>query len=88
MQNELTQFCVEGPCPDDTPTNYDRIAASPESLAEFVRQWQSRDPSVLWCKGAHGCANMLDDLDFECTDDMYTGCIVDWLNSPAEGSAE
>jgi hypothetical protein len=54
--DKYTSYCVEGPCPDDTPTNAQRIRGmSDEELAEFLweqngsnRYWKSVDKYVDW----------------------------------------
>jgi hypothetical protein len=38
---EVAEYCVEGPCPDDTPTNADRIRSmSDEELHCFLLGFQ------------------------------------------------
>lgn len=37
--NEVTAYCVDGPCPDEVLTNADRIRAmSDEELLEFLKK--------------------------------------------------
>lgn len=78
-----TSYCVEGPCRHDKPSNADRIRAmSDEELAKAIVEWQKTDPSIKWCKDDYGCAALGE--DFECTDELQTGCILRWLSQPAE----
>ena len=70
-------YCVQGPCPDETLSNADRIRAmSDEELAEFISRIEIGDfgPQVYgrtfcdMCKG-----------QYECDD-----CRLWWLQQPAE----
>ena len=68
-------ICVMGPCPNETPSNADRIRAmSDEELAEFLCDFRACDADEHPCNG--------------CKAEKYcraghTGTI-DWLKQPAE----
>ena len=67
-----TSYCVEGPCPYDTPTNADHIrAVSDEELAEFAIM-----SSKFFCtrKEPAPCEKPM-----SCTE-----CALDWLRQPWE----
>lgn len=62
-----TSYCVDGPCPDDMPTNADRIRGmGDEELAEFLQK--------VKCRGAaaEACDAFWEDTSFE----------IDWLQQP------
>lgn len=68
-------YCVEGPCPYETPSNADRIRdMSDEELAEFLCSFRSCDADNHPCNG--------------CKAEPYcrTGHngMIDWLRQPAE----
>ena len=68
--NEVTAYCVDGPCPDEVLTNADRIRAmSDEELADFLDKCEAmgyQDSSIARDKIGN-CVNMLE-----------------WLRQPAE----
>lgn len=67
--NTFTSYCVDGPCPDDTPTNADHIRGmSDEELEDGMRKigFGYRP----WC--ALSCV------------DNCNRCLLDWLRQPAE----
>ena len=70
-----TSYCVMGPCPDETPTNADRIRAmTDEELSKFLCDFRTGSA------GEHHCAG--------CKAESYcrTGHngMIDWLQQPAK----
>jgi hypothetical protein len=71
--DRFVSYCVDGPCPDDTPTNADRIRSmSDEEMAGFIDDIQND------AFAADGCGYSL-----HFPDDKETTWI-DWLRQPAE----
>lgn len=79
----FTSYCVDGPCPDDKPTNADRIRSmTDEELVEFICGIDGvGDPD--YCAIVEVCP---DKLEFN----MYTlaencmRCCFRWLQQPVE----
>lgn len=70
-------YCVMGPCPEQTPSNADRIRAmSDEELAKFI-SIQSDD---CLCSDNSKC-------DYHCGGDSCLKVLLDWLQQPAEEDA-
>ena len=74
--DEMTSYCVMGPCHYETPSNADRIRAmSDNELAEFLchfRSDEAADHACTGCKGEAYCRA------------GHNG-MLDWLRQPAEG---
>lgn len=71
----VISYCVMGPCPDETPTNADRIRAmTDEELSKFLCDFRAGSA------GEHHCAG--------CKAEEYcrTGHngMIDWLQQPAK----
>ena len=70
-----TSYCVMGPCPDETPTNADRIRTmTDEELSKFLCDFRTGSA------GEHHCAG--------CKAESYcrTGHngMIEWLQQPAK----
>lgn len=73
----ITSYCVQGPCPDQSLSNSDRIRAmSDEELAEFISRIEIGDfgPQVYGKTFCDLCSGQ-----YECDD-----CRLWWLQQPAE----
>lgn len=73
--NNVLSFCVDGPCPDETPTNADRIRAmTDEELSYFLCDLR------IGSAGEHHCAG--------CKAEEYcrTGHngMIEWLQQTAK----
>ena len=74
--DEVTSWCVEGPCIDETPSNAVQIRSmSDEELAEFLCSFRSCDADEYICEGCKATKYCRAG---------HTGTI-DWLQQPAEG---
>ena len=78
--DKYTSYCVDGPCPDDTPTNADKIRGmSDEELHKFLLDFEVGDIDYaktfcdLCCKDAA--------LERKSTD--CKGCLLWWLKNDA-----
>lgn len=72
---EVTTWCVQGPCKDEKPTNADRIRAmTDEELMLFLR-----DESVFCAHRDERTGGACVVCNGECGD-----CLTDWLKSPVE----
>jgi hypothetical protein len=78
-----TSYCVDGPCPDDMPTNADRIRGmSDEELAAVLYNFEDlKMPD--YCQRKKECDDMLD-TNTDIPAEKCIGCLTDWLQSPAE----
>ena len=53
--DEVTSWCVQGPCKDEKPSKADRIRSmSDEELAEFLRELTDCVRCTAWDKEKHG----------------------------------
>lgn len=79
--DEVTSYCVMGPCHYETPSNSDRIRAmSDEELARFLT-WNVPD-CINFCNDARcGCK-------WNCKHGEGLHFITNWLRQPAEGAKE
>ena len=69
-----TSYCVMGPCPEQTPSNADRIRAmTDEELAEFLAEEQYRIANVIFQAAGYGLEKQA----------IYARRL-DWLQQPAE----
>lgn len=81
---EVTSYCVMGPCPDDTPSNADRIRAmSDEELAEVIRRFCDNSPDMRYCLELEECIYDLD-RDEEIPASRCEECVLAFLRRPAE----
>lgn len=81
--NVFTAYCVEGPCPDDTPTNADRIRSmSDEELADEL----TKNPPIpcRTCEHYSKLAYCDAPHDFTCVTAYAEALTLDWLQQPAE----
>ena len=52
-------YCVQAPCPDETPSNADRIRSmSDEELAEFLSDFKDCAKDCLVGKGVKDCSGI------------------------------
>lgn len=81
---ECTSYCVDGPCPDNTPTNADRIRSmSDEELATEItknpsipcRMCEYYNHELGYCDARH---------DFVCVTAYAEALALDWLKQPAK----
>lgn len=76
--DKYTSYCVDGPCPDDTPTNADRIRGmSDEELAEWILQLVDCDKENVMCNPTEY------KLSGKCNGRCLQGRL-DWLKQPSE----
>ena len=69
--DKYTSYCVDGPCPDDTPTNADKIRGmSDEELAG-------------WLVDATVCERVCDEDEY-CHGNECVKRVTDWLQQPAK----
>lgn len=74
--NGVVSYCLLGPCPDEIPSNADRIRAmNDEELAEF---WAPKEGcgKAPWCKPSGRT---------KCNKVPCYKCALEWLRQPAEG---
>ena len=71
--DEVTSWCIEGPCKYKTPSNADRIRAmSDEELAKFIPDWSYTNA----CK--------CDEQPYvDCNNECWK-CVAEWLKQPAQ----
>ena len=79
--DKYTSYCVDGPCPHDTPTNADKIRGmSDEELQKFLHEFESgaidyaKTFCDLCCKDA-----ALERRSVDCE-----GCLLWWLKNDAK----
>ena len=84
--DKYTSYCVDGPCPDDTPTNADKIRGmTDEGLAAYIFELGNY---TEYCYGH--CAYQDDDELCKAHSSRglkQKGCIrgvIEWLQMPAE----
>ena len=79
--DNVTSWCVEGPCGDEMPSNADKIRAmSDEELAEEISRSSILDLCDIVCGG--GCKAV---ATFNKTPEQRCAEIVlNWLQQPAE----
>ena len=71
--DKYTSYCVDGPCPDDTPTNADKIRGmSDEELAEWICGVYDDDESA---------GKFINGILIERYDEDI---MLEWLQQPAE----
>ena len=75
-------YCVFGPCHDETPSNGDRIRAmSDEELAQLIYNADG----LGWCSDRPECAELLE-MPGGIPEEKCLGCLMAWLRQPAEVS--
>ena len=73
----IISYCVQGPCPHETPSRADRIRAmSDDELAEFLAEEQFRIANVVFQTVGYGLEKQV----------IYAQRL-DWLQQPAEEDA-
>lgn len=92
----VTEYCVEGPCPDDTPTNADRIRTisdekKRDALIAYFCRWACTGDSYIYDLGREKSAFGVGTMGFEDFaewDESRVAELVDelldWLQQPTE----
>ena len=76
-----TSYCVMGPCPEQTPSNADRIRAmSDEELANEMRKRSISTICDIVCQGECKAIATLNKTSNEVCKEI----IIKWLQQPAE----
>ena len=79
--NEVTSWCIEGPCKDKTPSNADRIRAmSDEELTTFMECFGCGH----YCSEQERLGNEASFFQGEKCDEKCEQHILEWLKQPAE----
>lgn len=69
-----TSYCVMGPCPDETPTNADRIRTmTDEELATMLKEYKDCGKGCIMSSGKH-CYQICEE----------TSVLLKWLQQPAK----
>ena len=72
--DEVTSWCVEGPCGDQMPSNADKIRAmSDEELASMLKDYKDCNKNCIISNGKH-CYQVCEE----------ESSLLKWLQQPAE----
>lgn len=81
----VINWCVMGPCTDETPSNADRIRAmSDEELAKIINKYAA-DNGPRFCRDLPECNEDLE-RDTLIPLDRCEKCVLHWLRQPAQGA--
>jgi hypothetical protein len=84
--DKYTSYCVDGPCPDETPTNADRIRGmSDEELAAIIAA-DFTEEKLNYCQNKPECSAILETADGIISDEWCIQCALDWLKAETEGA--
>ena len=81
----ITSYCVQGPCPDQSLSNSDRIRAmGDEELATMLNRFAEGEDAPHYCRNLPEC-----NTDMEADNliplERCQACLLHWLQRPAEG---
>lgn len=75
--DEVTSWCVQGPCKDEKPSNADRIRAMTDEEMAVVIAWPYL-ASPPWCAEHRTCPHISEDPT------PCDKCALDWLREEGE----
>lgn len=80
----IISYCVQGPCPHETPSRADRIRAmSDEELAELLNRIAEGESAPRYCRNLPERDENLE-TDKLIPLERCLGCLLHWLQQPAD----